>query len=103
MDFAARGMSDVHRQSFKFLAETLRSHVHNCFTEQEQNYANLRYNAFFSDGYIQLQNFYLFYGRSCVNLFCELPDQMFHNTVVVGLRIHSKLRRLSGIADIPAA
>lgn len=80
MDFAARGMSDVHRQSFKFLAETLRSHVHNCFTEQEQNYANLRYNAFFSDGYIQLQNFYLFYGRSCVNLFCERSDQMFHNS-----------------------
>lgn len=50
MDFAARGMSDVHRQSFKFLAETVRSHVLNFsdfFTEQEQNYANLRYNAFF--------------------------------------------------------
>lgn len=47
MELAARGMSDVHRQSFKFLVETLRSHVHNFFTEQEQNYANRRYNAFF--------------------------------------------------------
>jgi len=47
VELAARGMSDVHRQSFKFLVETLRSHVHNFFTEQEQNYANRRYNALF--------------------------------------------------------
>lgn len=44
-----------------------------------------------------------FYGGSGVKVFCEIHKQMFHTQIVTGLRDHSKLRRLSGIADIPAA